>query len=153
MPTAFYNGIQTNSPIDDCGERFKFLEAWKVLWTHPKFAIDVRSLHRSIISSSKTTKAESKLKDKGVNKCTDVEGNGTLTKSELPVGRNPAIVEVMKRKHYETKLKITKGALLLQKKRTEELKRHNDIALFTASSDTSPDAIEFFRITCKRVWP
>lgn len=151
MATALLNGVKMNSPKGDVKEPFKFIDAWEVLRCHSKFLAETQNLYAVSEKCSKETKSDAGRKKKECHSDSDDETIHVPEKKERLKGRKAAEVEFLKTKHQEEKLKLASTTFALQQKRDDEIQRHNDIALFTAAVDRSPEAVEFFRICRKRV--
>ncbi|KAI0561768.1 hypothetical protein FGB62_72g025 [Gracilaria domingensis] len=117
----------------------------------PKFSVEETSKK----DNSETCSGESKCALNETNNEEAVQrkhgAQPDSVESEGPQGRKAAKADYIKKQHVDAKLNIAKEALVLQRKRADEIKRENEIASSTVIADTSPEALEFFRISRNRV--
>ncbi|KAI0556901.1 hypothetical protein FGB62_379g05 [Gracilaria domingensis] len=120
--------MKMTSPNDDIREPFKFKDASEKLQDHPKLSVEETSKK----DKSETCPGENKSALNETNKKETVqrenEAQPDSVKGERPQGRKAAKADYIKKQYYETKLKVAKEALLLQRKRADEIKRQNKIA-------------------------
>lgn len=148
LATALYNKLEISSVTDSSGPPFKFLSCWTILKEHPKF--DVLSQPPEKRNTDESATQESARNDE-TNSDAAIEAAAGFEPYSRPVGRKRA-KQLDARSELDRKnLKVAEATLKAQQERNELIRTHQEMLLFTSTSDASdPVASEYMKIMRKR---